>query len=328
MKILIALCCLLGFAGLLPAQEISPVAVTLDDFQYPYPIKFFQLSVEGQPLRMAYMDVMPIANPSGQTIVLMHGKNFGSFYWANTIQMLSGKGYRVIAVDQLGFGKSPRPNIHYSLYLLAYNTHALLDSLGVGKIILMGHSTGGMLATRYSILFPHQVEKLILEDPIGLEDYSRLLPYATPDQLYNEELNTDNETTAKYIKAYFVEWKPEYEVYIKIMNGWKLSEDYPAQAKAAALTTAMIYEQPVCYDFSLVNAKTLIIVGREDRTVIEKAKVPKELLPIAGKFTDMAEKTAKQIPRGKFVIIEHCGHIPHLEQPEKFHQALLGFLKE
>ena len=85
-------------------------------------------------------------------------------------------GYRVIAPDQIGWGKSSKPDIRYSFQLLAANTAHLLDTLHVTKAVVLGHSTGGMLAVRFALMYPERVSQLILEDPIGLEDYRARRP--------------------------------------------------------------------------------------------------------------------------------------------------------
>jgi pimeloyl-ACP methyl ester carboxylesterase len=90
----------------------------------------------------------------------------------------------------------------------------------------------------------------------------------------------------------------------------------------------MIYEQPVCYELEQIKAPTLIIVGGDDRTVIEKSKVPKELLPTAGLFTQMAEHAAHLIPHGSYTVVPHTGHIAHIESTEEFHSRLFKFLSE
>jgi pimeloyl-ACP methyl ester carboxylesterase len=94
------------------------LSITLENVKYPYPVKFLPLRVENQDIRMAYMDIKP-ANANGKAVMLFHGKNFGGYYWTNVIQALSAKGYRVIVPDQVGFGKSSKPFIHYSFHQLA-----------------------------------------------------------------------------------------------------------------------------------------------------------------------------------------------------------------
>ena len=89
--------------------------------QYPYAVKYLALSLEQQGARMAYMDVPP-AKPNGKTVLLLHGKNFNGYYWKDVITFLNQKGFRVVVPDQVGWGLSDKPNIHYSFHLLASNT--------------------------------------------------------------------------------------------------------------------------------------------------------------------------------------------------------------
>jgi len=135
-----------------------------------YPVEFFPVQIERQDLRMAYRDVKPTAAANGRTVLLLHGKNFSGFYWERVIKLLTARGFRVVAPDQIGFGASSRPDIHYSFHQMAANTRALLDRLGIARVVVVGHSMGGMLAARFTLLYPGMVDKLVLEDPIGLED--------------------------------------------------------------------------------------------------------------------------------------------------------------
>src|SRR5205085_1822733 len=113
------------------------------NYAYPHPVHFFELKIDGQDLRMAYMDVAP-ADPkaNGATVVLLHGKNFFGAYWKDTITVLHDAGFRVVVPDQIGFGKSSKPDIHYSFHLLAKNTRDLLHKLGIGHATIVGHSMG------------------------------------------------------------------------------------------------------------------------------------------------------------------------------------------
>lgn len=156
--------------------SLSALGICLEEYEYPYPVRFLPLTNDLQSVAMAYMDIPPRAKPNGQTVVLMHGKAFGCYYFHNVIEALTGAGYRVVAPDQIGWGKSPKPDIHYSFQLLAANTAALLDHLGVGNVAVLGHSTGGMTATRFALTYPGRVTHLVLEDPLGLADYRTGVP--------------------------------------------------------------------------------------------------------------------------------------------------------
>jgi pimeloyl-ACP methyl ester carboxylesterase len=276
---------------------------------------------------MAYMDIPPAGKGNGRAVLLLHGKNFFGAYWKDTIKALTQNGYRVIVPDQIGFGKSSKPNIHYSFHFMAANTKKLLDSLGVNEVAVVGHSMGGMLAARFILMYPSVVTHLVLENPIGLEDYRLITPYAPLEELYSNELNASEAGIRNYHKTYYVQWKPEYEEYVTVTARWKGSGEYPRLAMSSALTYQMIYEQPVCHEFSSIKAKTLLVIGQSDRTVVGKARVKKELLTTVGQYPALGRKTASLIPGSVLVEIPNVGHIPHFEAKEKFHQELLSFLK-
>jgi pimeloyl-ACP methyl ester carboxylesterase len=313
--------------GVAPAQDLTPLSISLEEYPYPYPVAFFDLHQEGQDLRMAYMDVKPEGQGNGKTVVLLHGKNFPASYWRDTIKFLVQHGFRVVAPDQIGFGKSSKADLHYSFHQLADNTKKLLEHLGIDQAVILGHSMGGMLATRFALMFPGATSQLVLVDPIGLEDYRTFVPWIPLSQAYDNEFKGTPASLRKFYQNYFVNFRPEYGEFAEIAARQRLSGDYPLLALVSALTYQMIYEQPVLYEFPLVKAKTLVIVGQGDRTVVGKARVPKELLPTVGQYPELGKKTARAIPGAKLVEIPNAGHLPQFEAPEKFQQALLGFLQ-
>ena len=136
---------------------------------------------------MAYMDVAP-AQPNGRTVLLLHGRNFPSSYWAPVIKMLGEAGYRVVVPDQIGFGKSSKPQGELHFDTLARNTIALLDHLQIARADIVAHSLGGMLGVRLARAFPDRVNRLVLTAPIGLEDYRLyVLPTPTGKIIENED---------------------------------------------------------------------------------------------------------------------------------------------
>src|SRR5262249_6065153 len=159
----------LAFAG--SARATEPYGASLEGFAYPYPVATLPLPSDGETLRMAYMDVKPAGAANGRAGVLLHGRNFPSSYWKPTIQALSGAGFRVVVPDQIDFGKSSKPLAPISFDFLARNTVALLDSLHLDRVDVVAHSLGGMLAVRMARSYPDRVNRLLLEAPIGLEDY-------------------------------------------------------------------------------------------------------------------------------------------------------------
>lgn len=311
------------------SSELKPLGIALEEYPYPWPVHFLPLVIESQDVRMAYMDVPPSGPANGRAIVLMHGKNFGGYYWRDVAQSLAAAGYRVIVPDQVGWGKSSKPDIRYSFQLLAANTAHLLDTLGIQKAAVVGHSTGGMLAVRFALMYPGRVTQLVLEDPIGLEDYRVNIPPQTDETLYRAELaNTDAAKIRAFYARYFANPQPEiYEPLAEVQIRVTLSGEYPRWAKASALAYQMIYQQPVRYEYRLLRPPTLLIVGENDHTVPLVSYAPPEARANMGDFVALGRSAAKDIPHATLVVVPGCGHIPHLEKPGEFQQALMAFLR-
>lgn len=326
-KIFLFITLTIALASFAKAQKIDTLSITLENLKYPYPIKYYPISTEGQDLKMAYMDVAPTVNPNGKTAILFHGKNFGGYYWTTVIKALSSSGYRVIVPDQIGFGKSSKAFINYSFQQMALWNKQLLDTLGVQKACVLGHSMGGMLATRFALMYPERTEKLLLENPIGLEDYKTFVPYVTTEQQYKTELKTTAESVKNYYKnSYFTIWKPEYESLVNAAAGVTFSSDYPRWAKVAALTSKMIYEQPVVYEFQNLKVPTVLFIGKEDKTIVGKGLLTPEQQALHGQYKVLGKLTAAKIPGAKLIEFDACGHIPHIEIPTEFLVALMGSL--
>lgn len=310
--------------------QVKALGLQLEEFPYPYPVQYLKLDIQKQALQMAYMDVKP-QQWNGKTVLLLHGKNFSGAYWDSTANALTEQGYRVIMPDQIGFGKSSKPTtLQYSFQLLARNTKALLDTLKVDKVSVLGHSMGGMLATRFALMYPERVEKLILENPIGLEDYKVKVPYQTVDQVYQNELKQDYAKIKNYqLENYYAgQWKPAYDKWVNMLAGWTKNPDYPVIAWNAALTSDMIMTQPVVYEFSNITVPTLLIIGQRDRTALGKPLVSEEVRQTMGNYPALGKSTARKIKGSHLVELIGVGHLPHIERFELFINPLLQFLQQ
>jgi pimeloyl-ACP methyl ester carboxylesterase len=284
--------------------------------------KYFDVEVEGRPLRMAYREQTPQKPLDLPPVVLLHGKNFSGLYWETTMRDLVASGRRVVAPDQIGFGASSKPDVHYTFHLLARLTAQLLDRLGIRRAVIVGHSMGGMLAVRFALLYPERVASLVLEDPIGLEDYRTFVPYTPLEDQFRQELAASYSSILAYQKGYYASWRPEYERYVDDQARWLGSGEWPRVAQANALTYEMIYTQPVLYELGLIRAPTLIVVGEQDRTVVGKSKVPEGLRSVVGNYPELAKRAQGAIAGSKLVTIPGCGHIPHIEWHAAFMRAL------
>jgi pimeloyl-ACP methyl ester carboxylesterase len=303
----------------------------LEGFAYPYPLHDFVFVSQGEALTMRYMDIAP-DKPNGATVVLLHGKNFCAATWARQIADLAGAGYRVIAPDQIGFCASSKPVAYqFSFQQLAHNTHDLLASLGVKRAFMVGHSTGGMLAARYALMFPEDTQGLVLANPIGLEDWKALgVPSPTIDQWRAREAALTGEKIRAYEQStyYAGTWKPEYQRWVDMLAGLAQGPGHEMFATVTARIDDMIFTQPVVYELPLLKVPTLLMIGMKDTTAIGKDFAPKDVQAKLGHYAELAPRTRAAIPGARLVPFPDAGHAPQIQEPDKFDAALIEGLAQ
>jgi pimeloyl-ACP methyl ester carboxylesterase len=278
---------------------------------------------------MAYLDVQP-KNPEARTIVLLHGKNFCAATWRATIDALTTAGYRVIAPDQIGFCKSSKPERYqYSLQQLARNTHDLLTSLGIGSATLVAHSTGGMIAVRYALMYPREVRQLVLVDPIGLEDWKAIgVPAVSVDEWYARELKTTADGIRRYEQEtyYAGHWSAAYEPWVQMLAGLNNGPGKQIVAWNSALIYDMILTQPFYYEMQNIAVPTVLMIGDKDNTAIGKDFAPPAVRATLGNYSELGKAAAKRIPGARLIEFPDLGHAPQIQDPTAFHRALLEAL--
>lgn len=294
-----------------PPADWGPMSINLEDVPYPHPVSFHAFNLEGQDVRMAYMDVAPVGAANLRSVVLLHGMNFFGEAWASTIEILRKEGYRVIAVDQIGYGRSSKPILHYSISTHSSNTKRLLDHLGIKKTDIVTHSMGGMVASRFASSYPDMVENLAMINQIGLTDARGSRPWRDTSEVYKGALARDYAEIVKGMRAYYVNWKPEYMKYVKIHYGWTKSGDWPRMAMVRALQQQAIYADPVVADWPRIKARTLVIGGEKD----------------GANYPAQAKRVADTVQNGQLYIIPGIGHNPQFEAPDLLYPPLLKFLK-
>ena len=314
------------------AQDASaikePYGIGLEGFAYPYPVNMLPLVNNGEPVRMAYMDVAPTAAPNGRTVVLLHGRNFPSSYWAPVIKTLTANGYRVVVPDQIGFGKSSKPSFDIHFDVLARNTIALIDHLQLQKVDVVAHSIGGMVGVRIARAFPDRVSHLVLVAPIGLEDYRLYVPPTPTEKLIEiEDKQTADGYRKQLVTNYSLKLPPEQITpFIEARINVKGAADYAQWLRAFVNTAQMIYREPVAHEIPLITRPTLFIMGADDHNAPGKANAPEELRAKMGHNADLAKAFAAQMPNAKAEVIPNTGHLVFLEAREKFYELVLNFL--
>jgi pimeloyl-ACP methyl ester carboxylesterase len=246
------------------------------------------------------------------------------------VDVLTAAGYRVIAPDQIGFCKSSKPERYqYSFQQLALNTHALLSSLGIKNATLIAHSTGGMIAVRYALMYPAETEQLVLVDPIGLEDWkAKGVPAISVDEWYARELKTSAEGIRRYEQAtyYAGHWRDDYDIWVQMLAGLNSGPGKELVAWNSALIYDMILTQPVFYEFENIAVPTLLIIGDKDNTAIGKEFASSAVRDTLGDYPQLAKRAASRIPGARLVEFPELGHAPQIQDPAAFHQALLSGL--
>lgn len=291
-----------------PPEDWGPVSINLEDVPYPHPVSHIEFTLYGKDVRMAFMDVRPEGGGNGRTVVLLHGGNYFAAAWEQTIDDLRDAGFRVVAVDQIGYGRSSKPIVPYSLDMHAANTIRILDHLGIERAAVAGHSYGGMLASRLAFSYPDRTTHVALVNAIGLADnragraWSE--PQPAPDRSYEAALGT--------IRGHVEEWDDAYLEYVRIHYGWGLSGDWPRLAMVRALNGDVIRTTSVVYDWPQIEAPALVIGGEED----------------GPRFPELARNAAESFQDGHLVLFPGIGHNPHWEAPELLNPALAEFFRE
>jgi pimeloyl-ACP methyl ester carboxylesterase len=312
------------------AENEQAYGPLLQGFEYPWPVAHFAFTSQGEALDMAYMDVKPTAAANGETVVLLHGKNFCAATWQDTITALTAAGYRVIAPDQIGFCKSTKPaHYQYTLQQLAGNTRALLSSLGIDRVTIVGHSLGGMLGMRYALTFPADVKLLVLVDPIGLEDWkAKGVPWQSVDAWYQQELKTTAASIRDYQRAtyYAGTWDEKYDRWVQMLAGLYRGPGREIVAWNAALVDDMAYTQPVYYEFEHITPPVGLMVGDKDTTAIGKNLAPPDVRATLGNYPVLAKAAVARMPHAQLVEFPELGHAPQIQAPALFHKTLFQFL--
>lgn len=321
-------------AGISPARDTRQVRgldATLSTYAYPFPVRTYTTKVQQQKISIAYMDVSPEQRVPRGIVVLMHGKNVASDTWEELIRALVAEGYRVIAPDQVGFGKSSKPlGFQHSLHQLAALTRELLDERNISSVILVGHAMGGMLATRFALMYPERVSKLALINPLGLEDWQREVPYASVDDWLKRTRLRDAQGLKDDMRsAYFDgEWEARYDRLVTVQAGWSQGPDRELMAYISAQTYEMMFTQPIVYELGELMMPTQLIIGQRDRSALGRAWVSPEVSARLGDYPRLGRAAADAIPDARLVELEGLGHMPHYEDFTRCFEALRAFLDE
>lgn len=234
-------------------------------------------------------------------LLFLHGVGGGHHAWERQLPYFGGLGYPSHAWDQPGYGHS----LIVEPYDLEHITAALarlIESLGHESVVLIGHSMGGLIAQEAYVRYPKLIRALALcfTSPAfggGSGDFTKQFIAARIGPL-------DEGKTMAEIAAQLIPTMGGNSGLAKQIMASVPPETY---RKAVHLLTTFDRKK----ELAGIQVPTLVIAGSDDKTA-----------PSA-----MMKRMAQKIPGAEYVLLEGCGHLGPMDQPDAFNAALLAFLK-
>ncbi|MGA7054446.1 MAG: alpha/beta fold hydrolase, partial [Mycobacterium sp.] len=256
-----------GAGPAVPWPDGDILGIGLESYPYPYPVQYLDVTHVAQAdwidrqapdwerrARLAYMDVAPDGAGSKGAVVLAHGKNFFGAYWAGFIETLRQEGFRVIVPDLIGWGKSTKPSTLTVASLVAH-LRSLLDQLKVDSVVFIGHSTGGLVGMHMARALPERVRGLVLENPMGLEDYRiGLTQQVRREDWANDERSMTVDQIRQYMAHYFVNKDPRFVSSTKIPGSsspWSRYAQPSGEGPNSSAGCRAPRRPPTCFSTSL-----------------------------------------------------------------------------
>jgi pimeloyl-ACP methyl ester carboxylesterase len=240
---------------------------------------------------------------SGPVVVLLHGLGSRKEDWLPVLEPMAQK-YRLLVPDQIGFGKSDKPLLDYSVQTYVDFLNEFLRQLKVEKTSLVGESLGGWIAALYvaelgggAHLVP--VEKLVLVDAAGLKQ-EQAIPDLNPSSLA---------AMRGVMEAVFYDtsWVNEEALRKIFTDKLAVKDGYTVRSFLGNPTRD---KERLDDRLASIKAPTLVVWGKQDK-----------LLPMTS-----GERYAAGITGAKMVSFDKCGHAPPIEKTEEFLSAVTGFL--
>jgi pimeloyl-ACP methyl ester carboxylesterase len=261
-------------------------------------------------IRVHYQEAGEKSNP---VLVLIHGFASSTLVWSKVFLSLAEAGFRVIAVDLLGFGYSGKPRKgEYTIAGQAGYLMKLLERLGIKRAMLVGSSYGGAVAATCALDHAQRVEKLVL---VGTVNNNRPLEFKLM-RLFGSPLFGDVVSPLLIGSRRLLRqrMKRVYDRHAWVMDERRVdARHFPLRAAAtqrAIIRTVRGWDaERISRDAHLIRQPTLLLWGEND---IE--------IPLSD-----GERLHEAIAGSRFVVFLKCGHLPHEEYPEAFTKLVADF---
>lgn len=286
-----------------------------EDFNYGFNVQ--KATLNGT--EVAYYD----GKTAGTPIVLIHGLASNMGFWRYAIPQLEQKGFRVVAIDLPGYGKSAKPyGAPYALSFYAQTVNELLKHLGIEKAIWAGHSMGGQISIVAALNFPERIDKLVLIAPAGIEAFKQgegewLRNATTPDFI---KKTPPDRIRANYSNNFYA-WKDDYEWMIEERVRMMKAKDFDRFAYAVWKCVGAMLDEPVWDKLDKIAVPTLIVAGENDNLI------PNPFLH-GGKTIDVMRIGKEKIKNAKLAMLPETGHMVIIERARELVEEVSKFAKQ
>lgn len=255
------------------------------------------MSTSQQPVQLFYQEF-----GQGKPIILIHGFPLDHTIWEKVIPFLADKA-RVITPDLRGYGESPKPEGEYSMRVLADDVVALMDSLGIEKAVVVGHSMGGYISLTLAKAYPHRLSGLGLVATQAASD----LPERRQARLILAD-EVKRKGSQAVVQASLAKYSPDEHV---LKRTQQLMLNTLPHVLIGCLKGMADREDMTAF-LKEINIPSVVIAGEQDT-----------LIPF-----ERAQEMVQQLPRGWLISIPNAGHMPMLEAPQQVALALIELLQQ
>src|ERR1700684_752889 len=278
------------------------LGIGLESYPYPHPVHYLDVTHVAQAdwmdrhapdwerrARLAYMDVAPDGAQAKAAILLVHGKNFFGAYWTGVIEALRHEGFRVIVPDLIGWGKSTKASTLTAASVVT-PLRSLVDQLKLDSFVSVGHSTGRLVGMHMARALPERVHTLVLESPMGLEDYRiGLMRQVRHEDWAQDERSMTADQIRQYMAHYFVNKEPRLvEPFVAVRMAIGQGPEFERWVQSSAAAYDMLLNEPAVEFVGSLPTPTLFVCGLSDRTYVgAKYTAPKDQ-GVKGNITELA----------------------------------------